>query len=68
MKYKEISDKKSDELDILESKLRKELSGVRLEARMGSLKNTSKIGGLRHDIARVMTSRKLRIAKEGKGS
>ncbi len=65
MKYKEISEKKADELGLLEDKLRKELAGVRMEARMGSLKNTAKIGEIRRDIARVLTSRKLRLTKEG---
>lgn len=65
MKFNELKEKKVDELGLLEDKLRKELAGVRMEARMGSLKNTARIGEIRKDIARVLTSRKLRLAREG---
>ena len=60
MKYKEVSEKKGDELEALETKLRKELSDLRLRAFAGQLKETAKLGSLKRDIARVLTHKKAR--------
>lgn len=55
MKIKEIREKKGNDLDLLETKLRGELSDLSLQARAGQLATTHKIGSLRRDIARILT-------------
>lgn len=66
MKFKEINEKKENELESLEGKIRKELSEVRMAARSGGLPNTSKIGHLRRDIARILTVQQQRTSKKTK--
>lgn len=63
MKYKEIDQNNDNDLLLLEEKLRRELSDLSLQARMGQLAKTAKISALRKDIARVMTAKKDRLIK-----
>ncbi len=58
MKFKEISEKGAGELEQLESKLRKELAELRLQAMSGQLAKTAKVRTVRRDIARVLTVRR----------
>ncbi len=63
MKFKEVQEKNSGELDPLEAKLRKELADLRLKAFGGQLVQTSQLGAHRKDIARVLTARKTKATK-----
>ena len=62
MKYKEIMEKNSNELGLLETKLRGELAELWIQARAGQLAQSHKIGDLRRDIAKILTAKK---AKKG---
>lgn len=55
MKPSELRGKKREELELLESDLRRQLAEHRLKLGMGVLAQTSKKGQLRRDIARVLT-------------
>lgn len=57
MKFKEVLEKKADDLDLLEKKMREELALLSMKLRMGQLAQSTKIGALRRDIARVLTAR-----------
>ena len=61
MKFAEVSEKSDAELEVLEEKLRKELSDLRLKAGMGQLAQSSKLGHVRRDVARILTARKSRL-------
>lgn len=63
MKFKEVAAIQGDDLLALEDNLRQELSEVSFQARMGQLANTSRIGALRKDIARVMTAKTVKKLK-----
>jgi ribosomal protein L29 len=67
MEFKEIKDKKVEELNQLEAKLRKELADLGLKARMGQSAETAKIGAARRDIARVLTAKRMKTGEQGKG-
>lgn len=58
MKFKEVLEKKADDLDLLEKKLREELALLSMQLRMGQGTQSAKIGQLRRDIARVQTARR----------
>lgn len=57
MKAKEVREKGKADLERLEGKLRQELTQARLQLKAGQLANTSKVGTLRRDLARVLTIR-----------
>lgn len=60
MKFKEIAEQGPLELELLETKLRKELGELWLKVRLGQLPGTAQIGNTRRDIARVVTARKMK--------
>ena len=60
MKFKEIVEQSPPELELLETKLRKDLGELWMKARSGQLPGTAKIGNTRGDIARVVTARKMK--------
>ena len=62
MKFKEIAEKGAQELEQLETKLRKELADLRMQAGSGQLAQASKIGLVRRDIARLLTAKKMKKA------
>ena len=62
MKFAEIKEKKKDDLEQLEGKLRGELAVLRIQGKAGQLTQTAKIGALKRDIARALTAMK---QKEG---
>lgn len=64
MKYKEVLEMGLNELSSLEVKLRGELTDLRLKVRLGQLAQTSRVGGLRRDIARVLTAKKIKRTDE----
>lgn len=55
MKVKEIREKGASELSQIKAKLERELMDARFEKATGQLKDSSRIGKLRRDIARINT-------------
>lgn len=69
MKYSEVHDLSDDELGAKEKELRQELFNLRFRKATGQLDNTARIGLLRRDLARVLTSRRTREgAPAGEGA
>lgn len=60
MKYSEVHDLSDGELGAKERELRQELFNLRFRKATGQLDNTARIGLLRRDLARVLTSRRAR--------
>lgn len=60
MKYSEVHDLSDGELGAKEKELRQELFNLRFRKATGQLDNTARIGLLRRDLARVLTSRRAR--------
>ncbi len=58
MKFKEMKEKKTGDLDQLEAKLRKNLADLRLQARTGQLAKMAQMTLVRRDIARVLTAKR----------
>ena len=67
MKYGEIRDLSDDEIGAKEKELRQELFNLRFRKATGQLDNTARIGLLRRDLARVLTSRREREVAAGAG-
>ena len=67
MKYGEIRDLSDDVLGAKEKELRQELFNLRFRKATGQLDNTARIGLLRRDLARVLTSRREREVASGAG-
>ena len=57
MKAGEIRTKKPEEVDSLEENLGRDLVQLKLQARMGGLRETARLGLLRKQIARIQTIR-----------
>jgi len=55
MKAAEIRTKKPEEVEALEESLRQELSDLRMKLPLGEFRQTSRLGQLRRDIARIKT-------------
>ena len=73
MKYNEVLELSDDELGFKEGELRQELFNLRFRKATGQLDNTARIGLLRRDLARVLTSKGEReraqaAGTEGEGS
>ncbi len=73
MKYSEVLELSDDELGFKEGELRQELFNLRFRKATGQLDNTARIGLLRRDLARVLTSKSEReraqaAGTEGEGS
>ncbi len=60
MKYSEVVDLSDDELGLKEKELRQELFNLRFRKATSQLDNTARIGLLKRDLARVLTSRRER--------
>ncbi len=67
MKYSEVLDLSDDELGLKEKELRQELFNLRFRKATGQLDNTARIGLLKQDLARVLTSRHERARTTGAG-
>ena len=60
MKYSEVLELSDDELGFKEKELRQELFNLRFRKATGQLDNTARIGVLKRDLARVLTSKRER--------
>lgn len=58
MKAQEIRDLSVDEINEKCDVLKKELFGLRVQAKMGSLEKQGRIGAIKRDIARLLTIKK----------
>ncbi len=68
MKYSEVIELSDDELGSKEQEIRQELFNLRFRKATAQLDNTARIGLLRRDLARVLTSRRQReVAQDGDG-
>ncbi|MDE0331341.1 MAG: 50S ribosomal protein L29 [Nitrospinae bacterium] len=73
MKYSEVLELSDDELGFKEKELRQELFNLRFRKATAQLDNTARIGLLKRDLARVLTSKRERedaqaADAEGEGS
>ena len=73
MKYGEVLELSDEELGFKENELRQELFNLRFRKATGQLDNTARIGLLKRDLARVLTSKRERESAqaadaEGEGS
>ena len=60
MKYSEVLELSDEELGFKEKELRQELFNLRFRKATSQLDNTARIGLLRRDLARVLTSKRER--------
>ena len=69
MKMREIRDLSLDQIEDYIRDLAKKRMNMRFEQAVGQIKNTSALGAMRHDIARLKTERRRRslIPSSGKG-
>jgi large subunit ribosomal protein L29 len=65
MKTEEIRERSTEELDLLEGDLRRQLWKARFDNHTNQLDDTSSIQKLRRDLARVKTILTQRASKEG---
>ena len=68
MKYSEVLELSDDELGFKEKELRQELFNLRFRKATGQLDNTARIGMLKRDLARVLTSRRERDSAQAAGA
>ena len=73
MKYSEVLELSDDELGFKEKELRQELFNLRFRKATAQLDNTARIGLVKRDLARVLTSKHERegarsAGAEGEGS
>ncbi len=68
MKYSEVLELSDDELEFKEKELRQELFNLRFRKATGQLDNTARIGLLKRDLARVLTSRREREGVQAAGA
>lgn len=68
MKYSEVLELSDDELEFKEKELRQELFNLRFRKATGQLDNTARIGLLKRDLARVLTSKRERIGAQAAGA
>lgn len=66
MKASETHKLNAEEITSEEKRLRRELYDVRTKALTEKLENPRQVRNLRRDIARILTEKKLRSAKEAK--
>lgn len=67
MKYSEVLELSDDELEFKEKELRQELFNLRFRKATGQLDNTARIGLLKRDLARVLTSKREREGAQAAG-
>lgn len=68
MKYGEVLELSDDELGFKEKELRQELFNLRFRKATGQLDNTARIGVLKRDLARVLTSKRERESAQAAGA
>lgn len=68
MKYSEVLELSDDELGFKEKELRQELFNLRFRKATGQLDNTARIGLLKRDLARVLTSKREREGAQAAGA
>lgn len=68
MKYSEVLELSDDELEFKEKELRQELFNLRFRKATGQLDNTARIGLLKRDLARVLTSKRERDGAQAAGA
>ena len=68
MKYSEVLELSDDELGFKEKELRQELFNLRFRKATGQLDNTARIGMLKRDLARVLTSKRERDSAQAAGA
>lgn len=68
MKYSEVLELSDDELEFKEKELRQELFNLRFRKATGQLDNTARIGLLKRDLARVLTSKREREGAQAAGA
>lgn len=68
MKYGEVLELSDDELGFKEKELRQELFNLRFRKATGQLDNTARIGVLKRDLARVLTSKRERESTQAAGA
>ena len=68
MKYSEVLELSDDELGFKEKELRQELFNLRFRKATGQLDNTARIGLLKRDLARVLTSMREREGAQAAGA
>ncbi|MCY3824801.1 MAG: 50S ribosomal protein L29 [Nitrospinae bacterium] len=68
MKYSEVLELSDDELGFKEKELRQELFNLRFRKATGQLDNTARIGLLKRDLARVLTSKRERDGAQAAGA
>ena len=68
MKYSEVLELSDDELGFKERELRQELFNLRFRKATGQLDNTARIGLLKRDLARVLTSKREREGAQAAGA
>lgn len=68
MKYSEVLELSDDELGFKEKELRQELFNLRFRKATGQLDNTARIGVLKRDLARVLTSMRERESAQAAGA
>lgn len=68
MKYGEVLELSDDELGFKEKELRQELFNLRFRKATGQLDNTARIGVLKRDLARVLTSKRERESAPAAGA
>ncbi|MCE2452012.1 MAG: 50S ribosomal protein L29 [Nitrospinae bacterium] len=68
MKYSEVLELSDDELGFKEKELRQELFNLRFRKATGQLDNMARIGLLKRDLARVLTSKRERDSAQSAGA
>ena len=61
---KELREKKTEELDVLDRDLSRELAEETIKLRMGTSSRTARLGQIRRDRARIQTIRKEKVSHE----
>lgn len=64
MTFDDVRGKSPEELEALESNLRQEIAALRIQARMGQLRETAKLSHLKKNVARLLTLKRQKEAKE----
>ena len=68
MKYSEVLELSDDELGFKEKELRQELFNLHFRKATAQLDNTARIGLLKRDLARVLTSKREREGAQAAGA
>ncbi len=68
MKYKDIAGKNASDLESQVEKVRKELSQLTLDLRMGKSNKTAKARSMKRDIARLLTAQNQQKKQQESGA